>query len=77
MRTILPFLAFVRDVAQELAPYGIDVELITRRQERPGLLRCRRPDSGRSVFLLADPKDCSHLRAMAMADYVKQEMPLA
>ena len=69
------FEAFVQEVAGHLRPLGIDVELLTRREERPGLLSCRRPDSGRTVFLLASRDDCSHARAAILADYVKQEIP--
>ncbi|HET7056758.1 MAG TPA: hypothetical protein VFI12_09865 [Thermomicrobiales bacterium] len=75
MASEIPFQAFIQDVADKLEPYGIDVELITRRQDRPGLLSCRRLDSGRTVFLLADPADCSHARAAVLADFVRQEIP--
>jgi hypothetical protein len=75
MASEIPFHSFVQDVVDKLEPYGIDVELITRRSDRPGLLSCRRPDSGRTVFLLADPAECSHARATVLADFVKQEIP--
>jgi hypothetical protein len=73
----IPFQTFIQDVTDRLEPYGVDVELITKRQDRPGLLSCRRPDSGRTVFLLADPNDCSPARAAVLADFVKQEIPLS
>ena len=65
---------FARVVAEELQPDGIDVELITHDAKKPGLLSCRRPDAGRTVFLLADAADCSMTKAAHMADYVRQEI---
>ncbi len=67
--------AFVQIVAERLKPDGIAVELLTHAQGRPGLLSCRRPDIGRTVFLLADSSDCSHAKADVIADYVRQEIP--
>ena len=69
--------AFAREVATHLQPLGIDVELLTHRDARPGLLSCRRPDTGRTVFLLAMPEECTHARAEVMAEYAKQELPHA
>ena len=77
MATEIQFDAFIQDVAEKLEPYGINVELITKRHDRPGLLSCRRPDSGRTVFLLADPGECSPARAAVLVDFVKQEIPPA
>ena len=69
--------AFTQVVASHLQPHGIDVELLTPCNARPGLLSCRRPDTGRTVFLLAMPEECSCARAEVMAEYVKQELPHA
>jgi len=69
--------AFTQEVASHLQPHGIDVELLTPCDARPGLLSCRRPDTGRTVFLLAMPEECSCERAEVMAEHVKQELPHA
>ena len=68
---------FVQVVAERLKQDGIAVELLTYAEGRPGLLSCRRPDIGRTVFLLADSSDCSHAKANVIADYVRQEIPPA
>jgi len=68
---------FAQDVAAQLQPDGIDVELIAHDTRHPGLLSCRHPEIGRTVFLLADAGDCSHATAEVMADYVRQEIPSA
>ena len=77
MVDMTPVEALAQDVADQLQPEGIDCELITPDTEKPGLLSCRRPDSGRTVFLLADSDDCSHEKAEVMADYVRQEISSA
>lgn len=74
MADMTPVEAFVQDVAEQLQPDGIDVELLTHDAKKPGLLSCRRPDTGRTVFLLAAVADCSHEKAEVMADYVRQEI---
>jgi hypothetical protein len=77
MAQALQLAAFVQEVASHLQPHGIDVELLTGGDARPGLLSCRRPDTGRTVFLLAMPEECSRARAEVMAEYAKQELPHA
>jgi hypothetical protein len=77
MAQALQLAAFVQEVASHLQPHGIDVELLTGGDARPGLLSCRRPDTGRTVFLLAMPVECSRARAEVLADYAKQELPHA
>ena len=69
-----PVETFAHDVAAQLQPDGIQVELITQDTEKPGLLSCSRREAGRTVFLLADAADCSHEKAEVMADYVRQEI---
>lgn len=68
---------FAQVVAERLKPDGIAVELVAYAERRPSLLSCRRPDIGRTVFLLADATDCSHAHADVIADYVRQEIPPA
>ena len=74
MADMTPVEELARDVADQLQPEGIDCELITPDTEKPGLLSCRRPDSGRTVFLLAESADCSHEKAAVMTDSVRQEI---
>ena len=77
MVQVLQLEAFAQEVASHLQPHGIDVELLTDGDARPGLLSCRRPDTGRTVFLLAMPEECSCDRAEIMAEYARQELPHA
>jgi hypothetical protein len=67
---------FVMAIAALLTPGGITTELMTDREDGPHLMRCHHPAAGRSVFLLADPADCSLARAELLADYVKREIPI-
>ena len=75
MAQVMQLEAFAQEVASHLQPHGIDVELLTDSDARPGLLSCRRPDTGRTVFLLAMPEECSCDRAEIMAEYARQELP--